>query len=193
MIAFARHGETASNVAGVLLGRADPPLTDRGWTQARCLGERFAADAPERVLASPLRRARDTAQVIAQACGLDAVVDDRLVEIDYGSWDELPFSELSREVVTKWRADPGFCPPGGESLEDVQARVADLCGELLSSEEPVVAVSHVSPIKAAVGWAIGVDAGVAWRLRLDLASVSRIVGSGAAPMLLSFNETDHLT
>ena len=192
MIAFVRHGQTASNLAGVLLGRADPPLTDGGKRQAARLAERFALAPPRRVLASPLGRARDTAAVIARACGLDVVVDDRLVEIDYGDWDERPFSELPPEAVTAWRDDPGFTPPGGESLEDVLARVAELCVDLLTEAEPVVAVSHVSPIKAAVAWAIGADAGVSWRLRLDLASVSRVAGSHAAPILLSFNETDHL-
>jgi len=192
VIALVRHGETAANVAGVLLGRADPALTDVGRQQAARLGERFALDPPVRVLTSPLVRARDTAGAIAQACGLEVVVDDRLVEIDYGSWDELGFADLPREAVTAWREDPAFTPPGGESLEAVQARVADLCTELLATGEAAVAVSHVSPIKAAVAWAIGADAGVSWRLRLDLSSVSRVAGTPGAPMLLSFNETGHL-
>lgn len=191
-IAFVRHGETAVNRDGVLLGRADPPLTDRGRDQAARLAKRFARHSPARVLSSPLTRARDTAAVIAAACDLEVVVDDRLVEIDYGTWDLVPFTELPIDAVAAWRADARFAPPDGESLDAVSSRVAGLCVELLAAAEPVVAVSHVSPIKLAVAWAIGAGPLVSWRLRLDVASVSRVAGPGDTPMLLTFNETGHL-
>jgi broad specificity phosphatase PhoE len=189
-----RHGETVPNRRGLLLGRADPPLTEEGCRQAAQLADALRGLRPAAVVASPLARARATAEPIAAAAGRAVRIDDRLVEIDYGEWEGRPFAELPPDVVTRWRADPGFAPPGGESLRDVGHRVAGFCAETLGGcgeedEEVVVAVSHVSPIKGAVAWALGAGDELAWRMRLDVASVTRI---GRGPVLLAFNETRQL-
>ncbi|MGH8983977.1 MAG: histidine phosphatase family protein [Acidimicrobiia bacterium] len=184
MIVLVRHGETAPNRKGLLLGRSDPPLTDRGREQADELARHLAVLEPTAVLSSPLGRAQATAAPIAAVTGCAVDVDDRLVEIDYGEWDGQPLADLTADVVTRWRADADFAPPGGESLRMVGTRVAGLCQERLG-REVVVAVSHVSPIKAAVTWALGVGDEVAWRMRLDVASITRIA---PGPVLLAFNE-----
>jgi broad specificity phosphatase PhoE len=188
VIVFARHGETPPNREGLLLGRADPPLTDRGREQADGLARRVVARGPTKVVASPLRRARDTASPIAAACGVPVEIDERLIEIDYGEWEGRPFTALDADVVARWHRDPDLVPPDGESLVAVAARMAGFCEEMLDDETAgtVVAVSHVSPIKAAVTWALGVSPELAWRMRLDVASLTRI---GRGPVLLSFNET----
>ena len=185
MIAFVRHGETPPNRAGLLLGRSDAALTEHGRAQAERLAKTLAGLGVERVLTSPLRRARDTAAPIAAACDRTVEVDERLVEIDYGEWEGSPFGDLDPAVVTRWRREGSFAPPGGESLEVVAGRVAGFCQEWLD-DRFVVAVSHVSPIKAAVTWTLRVPPELAWRMRLDVASITRI---GGGPVLLSFNET----
>ena len=185
MIAFVRHGETPPNRAGVLLGRSDVALTDHGRGQAKRVAEALAGLGVEHVLTSPLRRACDTAAPIAAACGRAVEVDERLIEIDYGEWEGLTFADLAPDVVERWRRDAGFVPPGGESLEVVAGRMASFCDEWVD-ERVIVAVSHVSPIKAAVTWTLRVPPERAWRMRLDVASVTRI---GRGPVLLSFNET----
>lgn len=195
MIAFVRHGETEANRSGLLLGRADPPLTEHGVEQARRAAEAIGALRPVRLVTSPLSRARETAAIIGEACGLEATVDDRLVELDYGSWDGTSLSAADAERVERWRRDSSLAPHGGESLDEVGLRVAAFClevAELPPDAFPLVAVSHVSPIKAAVAWALGSGQGIAWRTRLDLASVTRIRPDPDAPVLLSFNETAHL-
>lgn len=184
MIVFVRHGETPPNRAGLLLGRADPPLTDRGREQADALAARLAALEPVAVRSSPLVRARATAAPIAAAAGREVEIDERLVEVDFGEWDGQPLGDLTSDVVTRWRGDPDFAPPGGESLRVVGKRVAEFCAEQLD-ERVVVAVSHVSPIKAAVAWALGTGDELAWRMRLDVASITRIA---PGPVLLTFNE-----
>ena len=191
MIAFVRHGETPPNRAGLLLGRGDVALTDHGRAQAKRLAEALAGLDVAHILASPLRRACDTAAPIAAACGQTVEVDERLVEIDYGEWEGRPFADLAPDVVERWRRDGGFVPPGGESLEVVADRIASFCEEWLD-ERVVVAVSHVSPIKAAAAWALGVDGTVAWRMFLGLASITRVGQGKSSPVLLSFNETGHL-
>lgn len=191
-LSLVRHGETAPNREGRLLGRADPDLTAVGRTQAERLGARFAERAPGLVVSSPLLRCRETATAIAHACGLEVVVDERLVEIDYGEWDLVPLEELPEDALRALRTDPTFAPPGGESVTDVAERVGGFCAEHLDGQRSVVAVSHVSPIKAGVTWAIDADPLAAYRMRLDIASVSRIGGRAGSPVLLAFNETDHL-
>jgi broad specificity phosphatase PhoE len=188
MIAFVRHGETKPNRDGLLLGRSDVALTDRGRAQAERLAQSFTDSGVARVLTSPLRRACDTAAPVATACGVSLEVDERLIEIDYGEWEGQPFAELDPEVVARWRRDADFTPPDGESLVVVADRMGSFCDERLAAGtgEVVVAVSHVSPIKAAVTWTLGVSPELAWRMRLDVASVTRI---GRGPVLLSFNET----
>jgi len=187
VIAFCRHGQTAHNRDGLLLGRADPVLTETGQEQAARLGERLAREPVQAVLTSPLQRARDTAAAIAATTGCRVEIDERLIEISYGEWDSRPFADVPRADWERWRADPSFAPPGGESLVDVEARLATITADLLdrAGDDVVVAVSHVSPIKAAVCWALGVGPELAWRMRLDVASITRIT---PGPTLLAFNE-----
>jgi broad specificity phosphatase PhoE len=188
MILFLRHGQTEPNRAGQLLGRTDPELTARGIEQAQRLAAAVAGLEPVALFSSPLRRAQATAGYVADACGLTVETDDRLAEIDYGEWEGRRFAELDPEVVRQWRRDPDFAPPGGESLADVTKRAAAFCEQRLD-ERVIVAVSHVSPIKGAVTWALSVSPELAWRMRLDVASITRI---DRGPTLLSFNETSHL-
>ncbi len=135
-----------------------------------------------------MRRARDTAAEIAAPHGLAVEVDERLIELDYGDWDGLPLGAVPAESWAAWRTDPEFAPPGGERLLDVAARVAAFCADVLV-DDLVVAVSHVSPIKAAVCAALGVDDRVTWRMQLDVASVTRIGRRpDGSPYLVAFND-----
>jgi probable phosphoglycerate mutase len=93
--------------------------------------------------------------------------------------------------VDRWRAEDGTAPEG-ESLDSLSRRVESFCLEALEDDGLVVAVSHVSPIKAAAAWALGVDGTVAWRMFLGLASITRVGRGRSSPVLLSFNETGHL-
>ena len=191
MLVFARHGQTAPNRDGLVLGRADPELTEEGHRQAARLGATLAGEPVTAILTSPLLRARQTAEAVGAACGVPVVVDDRLVEIDWGTWEGRPASSLAVADVERWKADKGTAP-AGESLDALSRRVESFCTEQLGADGLVVAVSHVSPIKAAAAWALGVDGAVAWRMFLGLASITRIGQGRASPVLLSFNETGHL-
>ena len=93
-----------------------------------------------------------------------------------------------------WRSDLAWAPEGGESIGELGLRVRAACDALLdeATERDVVVVTHVSPIKAAVAWALGVGDEVAWRLFVAPASVTRIRCGPAGPSLVSFNETAHL-
>ena len=191
MIVFARHGQTAPNREGLVLGRADPELTEEGHRQAALLAGALAAEPVTAVLTSPLVRARQTAEAVGAACGVAVVVDERLVEIDWGAWEGRPTGSLGRPDMETWKAGDGTAPEG-EDLDSLTARVESFCTERLGHDGVIVAVSHVSPIKAAAAWAMGVDGAVAWRMFLGLASITRLGQGRTSPVLLSFNETGHL-
>ncbi len=192
MLVLVRHGETEANAAGLLLGRAESPLTAHGRRQAAALGPLVAGAG--RLVSSPLGRARDTAGALGLE--LPVEVDERWVEVDYGEYDGQALGAVPAEVWRHWRSDPGFRPPGGETLLEMGARVRDACDELFAeagsgarAERDVVVVSHVSPIKAAVAWALGADDALAWRLYLATASVT-VVGYGVdGPVLRAYNVT----
>ena len=188
MLLVVRHGQTAANAAGQLLGRADVPLTDTGRQQAKALA---AAVGPvDRVISSPLQRARDT----AAAFGHPVEVDERWTELDYGVYDEWPLGDVPTEMWQKWRGDAEFAPPGGESLASLGSRVRAACDDLAAAaaDADVVVVSHVSPIKAAVAWTLEAGDDVAWRMFVAVASITRIAVTDRGPILRSFNEVAHL-
>jgi len=192
VLILVRHGESAGNAAGLLLGRIDSPLTARGIGQARSLAE--TVSGATRLVSSPLERARHTAEALGT--GLPVEVDDRWVEVDYGEYDGQALGDVPAEVWSKWRSDPTFAPPGGESLAAAGSRVRAACEELFADpdgpargEGTVVVVSHVSPIKAAVCWALGTGDEGAWRLYLANASVTRIDWGPGGPVLAGFNHT----
>lgn len=194
MLILVRHGQVAANAEGLLLGRADPPLTETGYRQACALAA--ALPRPARIVSSPLLRARHTAAVLAgaptgvtEADGVE--IDPRWVEMDYGDLDGCAPTALGAGSWESWRHDAGYVPAGGEPLATVCRRVREACVELApdAARGDVVVVSHVSPIKAAVTWALGVDDEVAWRMFLGDAAVCRIDTGGSEPVLLGFSDT----
>jgi broad specificity phosphatase PhoE len=94
----------------------------------------------------------------------------------------------------RWRADVTFTPPGGESLVRLHERVRVACDELAgaAAEGDVVVVSHVSPIKSAVAWAMGVGPETSWRMFLGVAAISRIAVGPRGPSLHAYNQVSHL-
>ena len=191
MLILLRHGQTKANAAAQLQGRMDLPPDDVGRIQAMRCGAYIREHFPRaRVVTSPLARAVQTASSISD--NID--IDERFVELDYGDWDGAPMSEIAAEHWTTWRSDPTFRPPNGESLVELDARVRpaleELCDEATTHD--VVIVSHVSPIKSGITWALGVGPEVTWRCHLDRASISRVGISSRGPALLGMNETAHL-
>jgi probable phosphoglycerate mutase len=189
VIILVRHGQTAANAEGRLQGRTDRDLSDEGQAQAAALAAALAASGATRVMSSPLRRAAQTAAPIATALGLAVEVEPDLIELDYGRWDDRPIAAIDPADWARWRSDVAFAPPGGESLLTVHARVERWLRTVLGSSDTIVAVSHVSPIKAAVCVALGVDDAASWRMHLATASICRLARRQGGVVLASFNET----
>jgi broad specificity phosphatase PhoE len=199
VLILVRHGQTELNAAGRLQGRSDVPLTELGRVQAqaaanavgvKAVGVTAGGERPARVVTSPLLRAQQT----AAAFGLEVSVDPRWTELDYGEFEGARLADVPSTALDVWRRDATYRPPGGESLAEVGARVREACAELapIAAVQDVIVVSHVSPIKAAVAWALGVGDEAAWRMFLDVAAICRIAVSDRGPSLVTFNERAHL-
>jgi len=192
VLILVRHGESEANARGLLLGRTDAALTDTGRAQV-VAARALVRDPVAEVRTSPLSRARDTADLLD--LGLPVTVDERWVEVDYGEFECQPLGDIPADVWQRWMADRHFRPEGGETLAEVDVRVGQACAELFATagagarrrEGDVVIVSHVTPIKAAVAWALGTT-DLYWRLHLRTASVTRIGWNRDAPILHGFNE-----
>jgi len=188
MIIFLRHGRTTANANGLLQGRLDLQLDELGKRQAQAAA---AAIGPvDRVIASPLKRAQETAAALGQSVG----TDERFIELDYGDWEAKPVGDVPAETWAEWRSDLDFRPPGGETLNELGRRVRDGLTDLAADavNQKIVIVSHVSPIKASVAWALGTDDATTWRLFLAQASICRIATTLDSARLIEFNVTAHL-
>lgn len=157
MILLARHGETADNVAPQRIqGWRDVPLNDRGREQARRLAGRAAELAGGGVAAlwtSHLARARETAEIVGDALGLEPRVDERLAESRRGAWEGRSVAEIEAVDPGGWaawlRAGAGFRFPGGESLEEHLCRTAAALDDVAAGDLPALVVCHGGTIRCA--------------------------------------------
>lgn len=191
MLILLRHGQTTANAQSLLQGRIDLDLDVVGQQQAAMCGQFVRQHFPHaRIVSSPLLRAQQTAFAISP----HVEIDERFIELDYGSWDGVAMSAIDPAQWAGWRSDPHFRPPNGESLVELDERVRPALEDLREEamEKHIVIVSHVSPIKSAVTWALGTGPESTWRMHLDRASMCRIAVTARGATLASFNETGHL-
>ena len=172
-----RHG-THDLVNKALAGRMPGVhLGPTGRDEAVRLAKVFAYRDVTTIVTSPLERCRETAAPIAERLALDPVVDDRLIEIDCGTWTGVSFDQLAQDPEWgRWnseRQDAGM--PGGETMVAVQRRVMGLVESLASEDrEPAILVSHADVLKAAVMALIGMPLRWHDRIVIDPASVTTV-------------------
>lgn len=198
---FVRHGVSNWNSENRLCGRTDVPLSDEGRRQAARLAERLRGLAPAALYTSPLRRAVETAEIIAATVSLTPVTDERLVELDYGAWEGKTFAEVMEqdaEAFRAWDADPGNVPPrGGESGGQALKRVAPFLDELAArhpgEREHVIVVCHRTICRLVVCHALGLSPSeYRRRLSMDNAALNIIQSMEKDWRLILLNDTSHL-
>lgn len=148
MIYLCRHGQTFHNREGRMQGQTESDLTPLGRAQAAAMGELLASlietPADWRIVASPLRRARDTAETIGARLGLPVAFEDRLLEISVGDWSNRLRDEVKRETPAL-QGDPewAFKSPNGETYEAIMGRVSGwLAEQAAEPERRLIVVSH---------------------------------------------------
>ncbi|WP_090594737.1 histidine phosphatase family protein [Auraticoccus monumenti] len=197
-----RHGETPltpeRRFSGT--GSSDPGLSEVGLRQAqqaaRSAVVRLAG--PTVVLTSPLRRCRETADVVAAALGVTVEVLEDLREMDFGEWEGHTFAEVRQrhpDDLAAWKRSADVAPTGSrESFTELLHRVGDVARNL-SRAHPgatVLAVTHVTPVKAFVAHALDAPATSFFAMELSPAALTRISYTGEEAVLRSFNDTSHL-
>lgn len=204
-----RHGVTTWNREGRFQGHRDAPLADEGRLEASLLARRLAdrgADAPRRIVSSPLSRALDTARALVAALNdggaqVRVETDARLMEIGQGEWEghthrELAVTDAARYAA--WRARAGEeQPPGGETIEEALARVSAALDALAADGEwPVCIVSHGGILRLAARHLLALEGRRAWAMDVDNASLSALTqqpdGAAAGWRLEAWNDTAHL-
>jgi broad specificity phosphatase PhoE len=151
---LARHGQTAENADGLILGHRDPPLSELGERQATQLAARAAEAGIALIWTSPLRRARQTAAVVAAVVGTTVWVLDDLIESDRGAWEGQPISRIAQatpDLVTAFEnAAPDFSFPGGESIAQQVVRTRRALDVAADGLQPALVVAHAGTIRAAM-------------------------------------------
>jgi probable phosphomutase (TIGR03848 family) len=196
-----RHGRTAANTAGVLVGRSSGiGLDDAGVQQAAELASRLAGVQLRAIVTSPLRRCRQTAQALltAQSDSCELAVEQSLVECGYGEWTGKSLLELSKDKLwTAVQQQPSAVRfPGGESMSEMSARAIaavrawDARMEAEYGNHAVwAAVSHGDPIKAILADALGMHLDSFQRIVVDPGSISIVHYTAARPYLITANST----
>jgi broad specificity phosphatase PhoE len=158
----ARHGETDWNRENRFQGHADPPLNELGRRQSEELAEALEGEGIARVYTSPLRRAAETAEIVAGRLGIEVELVEALREIDVGAWSGLTRDEVAERFpaeYTRWleRAPHGF--EDGESYEDLAARVMPALRRLADRHRSatILVVTHGGPSRVAQAHAAGIS------------------------------------
>ncbi len=189
---FVRHGATAST-GKVLPGRAPGlHLTPGGLAEAGEVGGRLGALGRVRALySSPMERAVETAEKIAQSLGLPVEIESGLIECDFGDWTGMALRAASnkREWQLLLQCPTGFRFPAGESFPELQARVLAAVERLTTRHrgEVVVAVSHADPIKVALASALGAPLDLYQRMVVHPCSTSVVAYGAGPPRVLALN------
>lgn len=159
-----RHGQTPHTAAGLISGsgfRPEPRLDQDGYRQALGAAERLTmrAERIDQLLASPLLRTRQTAELIAEQVGLEPASPARAwAESNFGAWEGMSVEDVVRRFPGGWEgliADAEAAPPGGESLSQVRHRVLEAWRDLENPGRTSVVVTHLTPIRIVVAECLG--------------------------------------
>lgn len=196
-----RHGETAMTAEKRFSGSggSDPSLSEKGrWQAERAAVALAGRGSVQAVVSSPLARCRQTAEAVAARLGVDVEVEQGLRETDFGSWEGLTFAEIHRRdpaALDAWLESSAAAPPGGESFDEVTARVT-LAQDALLARHPartVLLVSHVTPLKTLLRLALSAPSEALFRMDLAPASLSAIAYyADGNPTVRHLNDTSHL-
>jgi probable phosphoglycerate mutase len=177
-----RHGATAHTLDKRFssgLGGANPGINDEGRAQVRATADWLAplADGIDVVIASPVRRTHESAEILGARLGRPVLTEEGLAEMEFGAWDGLTFAEIQDrypDELDRWLGSLDEAPGGGESFRVLEKRVLASLERLLSeyAGRTVLAVSHVTPIKVLVAHALGAPLEAVYRMELAPASVT---------------------
>ena len=196
-IILARHGETEWNVKEIFRGRADIDLNETGLNQAELLAEYLSVFDITAIYSSPLKRAMNTAEVIARHHRLNVISSPGLIDFNYGKWQGVTNREIGVKypvLYAEWNSHPDRVTiPGGENLSSVRERATPVVDEAISSTEgTAVLVSHRVVIKVLVCALLGLDNSCFWNVRQDNCGITTFSYDNGLFILKEHNNTSFL-
>ena len=197
-IYLVRHGQTAWNKEEIFRGRTDVPLDETGLKQAELAGQYFKSMEIHAIYSSPLSRAWQTAQKIAQIQNLKVDPLEGILDMSFGDWEGHAHQEIRKmdnETYRQWVESPHLVKlPGGESLDDVRGRAMAALEEVLRkhSEKTIVLVSHRVVCKVMICAILGLDNSHFWQIAQDTTAINLIQYKKGKYILSLMNETCHL-
>lgn len=197
-LVLVRHGETIWNEEGRLQGATDVPLSDRGRAQAARLADRLAAEPFGAIYASDLRRASETAAILAESHDLPVTLDSRLREQSKGVWEGLTWPDIEAQYpddIARWEVNRDNPPANAESVSAVEARVRAALAAIRAAHpgnEAVLLVGHGMALRKLICAALGIDSFVGRNLQLDNTSLSELHIGADGAVLVRLNDTCHL-
>ncbi|MBC7223858.1 MAG: histidine phosphatase family protein, partial [Anaerolineae bacterium] len=192
-----RHGQTDWNVEPRFRGTADIPLNEAGVAQAEALARRLASEPIAAVYSSPLRRATQTAEIIAQPHGLPVEAVQGFASADYGQWEGMLVAEVARQhpdLYDLWLHHPEQLQfPGGENLDQVRDRAFRALMEILPRhpDQRIVVVSHQVVTRTLLCAVLGLSTAHYWRLGQATACLNRFTYKKGEFRLVTLNDTCH--
>jgi phosphoserine phosphatase len=197
-IYLVRHGQTAWNKEEIFRGRTDVPLNETGLKQAELAGRYFKGTEIHAIYSSPLSRAWETAQKIAQIHNVKVEPLEGILDMSFGNWEGHAHQEIRKmdsETYRQWVESPHLVKlPGGESLDDVRKRAMAALGEVLRKhpEKTLVLVSHRVVCKVLICAILGLDNSHFWQIAQDTTAINHIQYKNGKYILSLMNETCHL-
>lgn len=189
---FMRHGETAWNREGRVMGRNPIELDERGRAQVRAAIPFARLIKPELIITSPLARARQSAEIIAAGVGGIPISEDpQLSEVLYGRWEGMVFDDLTNDVdYLKYREHPMDAPtPGGETIAQVQSRGVEAVRRAIAANcgRRILFVSHGDIIRTILCHFMRLELAHFRRIRVDNAAFSgfQLIGDFAEVKFLN--------
>jgi len=199
LIFLVRHGECEGNIKGMFRGRTDFPLNKRGLVQAQDLAQELKSFPIKYIYTSPLSRARQTAEAIAQQCGIEVKIEEQFNNIELGSWEGRFKKEIAELYPKEWEIwvnnTEKLKVKGMETLYDVQKR-AKICLDNLVSQhngDTLAVITHRAVLKPLIAACLNIVSPYFWKIHLDTASYSLLsYKEGRGYCLLQLNQTKHL-
>ena len=174
-ILIVRHPQTEANVDGRFVGRGDTPYTDLGSLQRELLVAEIVAYAPDRVISSPIRRAREVAESAALILGFEPAFDERATELDFGHAEGFTYAELCEQGIEfDFRREDTPVAPGGESRLDIMRRSAEVADEAVRGGGSVAIVTHGGVFRSMIVHLLGLPFGAIWSFDIQPAQLAEI-------------------
>lgn len=197
-IYLVRHGQTAWNREEIFRGRTNVPLDETGLKQAELAGKYLKEVEIEAIYSSPLSRALETAEKIAQFHNLKVQPLEGIIDMSFGNWEGQAHQEIKKndsETYRRWREEPHLVRlPGGESLDDVRVRSTAALEKVIPkhSGKSLVLVSHRVVCKVLICAILGLDNSHFWQIVQDPTAINLIQYRNEKYILSLMNETCHL-